>query len=90
MIQEYHMTELDLDSPVRNRLVNKLAESLLPFSTVLELGKEQGSSASEKRTGSVTVINGVTNFACLHQSNKVVGEDRGLASDSGGSLGGGE
>lgn len=41
------MVELDLDLPVRNRLVNKLAESLLPLSTVLELGKEQRSSASE-------------------------------------------
>lgn len=79
-----------VEQSVRNRLVNKLAESLLPFGTVLELGKEQGSSASEERTGSVTVIDGVTNFARLHQSNKVVGEDRGLASDSGGSLGSGE
>lgn len=85
-----HITELDLDSPVRNRLVDKLAESLLSFGTVLELGKEQGSPASEERTGSVTVIDGITNFARLHQSNKVVGEDRGLASDSGGSFGSGE
>lgn len=36
-----------IEESVRNRLVNKLAESLLPLSTVLELGKEQRSSASE-------------------------------------------
>lgn len=79
-----------MDLPVRNRLVDKLAESLLPLSTILELGKEQRSAAGEEGAGSVTVIDGVTDLASLHQGYEVVGEDGGLASDGRGSLGGRE
>lgn len=35
---EYVLGEM-VEQSVRNRLVNKLAESLLPFGTILELGK---------------------------------------------------